>query len=309
MLQVFGDEYTEYLTKNEYEDLMVSVLGNYVGIGIYMAQTTDGNIIILFPIEGSPAEEAGLQSGDIIAKINGEDCSDMTIDKASNKIKGEEGTEVELEILRDEETIIKKVTRRKIEIKYIDSSVIDTNIGYIKLISFDQGSAEAFKEHLNALKEKNIKSLIIDLRDNGGGIVEEAISIAELFVPRGNIIMKSYDKDNKESVIKSSNVNPETMKIVVLINENSASASEIFTAAIKDNNIGKIVGKTTFGKGVMQEVIEMKSGGALKITIEEFMTPNGDKINKEGIKPDIEIDEDEYNEKDIQLEEAIKILK
>lgn len=309
MLQVFGDEYTEYLTKNEYEDLMVSVLGNYVGIGIYMAQTTDGNIIILFPIEGSPAEEAGLQSGDIIAKINGEDCSDMTIDKASNKIKGEEGTEVELEILRDEETIIKKVTRRKIEIKYIDSSVIDTNIGYIKLISFDQGSAEAFKEHLNALKEKNIKSLIIDLRDNGGGIVEEAISIAELFVPRGNIIMKSYDKDNKESVIKSSNVNPETMKIVVLINENSASASEIFTAAIKDNNIGKIVGKTTFGKGVMQEVIEMKSGGALKITIEEFMTPNGDKINKEGIKPDIEIDEDEYNEKDIQLEEAIKLLK
>lgn len=309
MLQVFGDEYTEYLTKNEYEDLIVSVLGNYVGIGIYMAQTTDGNIIILFPIEGSPAEEAGLQSGDIIAKINGEDCSDMTIDKASNKIKGEEGTEVELEILRDEETIIKKVTRRKIEIKYIDSSVIDTNIGYIKLISFDQGSAEAFKEHLNALKEKNIKSLIIDLRDNGGGIVEEAISIAELFVQRGNIIMKSYDKDNKESVIKSSNVNPETMKIVVLINENSASASEIFTAAIKDNNIGKIVGKTTFGKGVMQEVIEMKSGGALKITIEEFMTPNGDKINKEGIKPDIEIDEDEYNEKDIQLEEAIKILK
>lgn len=309
MLQVFGDEYTEYLTKNEYEDLIVSVLGNYVGIGIYMAQTTDGNIIILFPIEGSPAEEAGLQSGDIIAKINGEDCSDMTIDKASNKIKGEEGTEVELEILRDEETIIKKVTRRKIEIKYIDSSVIDTNIGYIKLISFDQGSAEAFKEHLNALKEKNIKSLIIDLRDNGGGIVEEAISIAELFIPRGNIIMKSYDKDNKESVIKSSNVNPETMKIVVLINENSASASEIFTAAIKDNNIGKIVGKTTFGKGVMQEVIEMKSGGALKITIEEFMTPNGDKINKEGIKPDIEIDEDEYNEKDIQLEEAIKLLK
>lgn len=309
MLQVFGDEYTEYLTKNEYEDLIVSVLGNYVGIGIYMAQTTDGNIIILFPIEGSPAEEAGLQSGDIIEKINGEDCSDMTIDKASNKIKGEEGTEVELEILRDEETIIKKVTRRKIEIKYIDSSVINTNIGYIKLISFDQGSAEAFKEHLNALKEKNIKSLIIDLRDNGGGIVEEAISIAELFVPRGNIIMKSYDKDNKESVIKSSNVNPETMKIVVLINENSASASEIFTAAIKDNNIGKIVGKTTFGKGVMQEVIGMKSGGALKITIEEFMTPNGDKINKEGIKPDIEIDEDEYNEKDIQLEEAIKILK
>ena len=105
MLQVFGDEYTEYLTKNEYEDLMVSVLGNYVGIGIYMAQTTDGNIIILFPIEGSPAEEAGLQPGDIIAKINGEDCSDMTIDKASNKIKGEEGTEVELEILRDEEKI------------------------------------------------------------------------------------------------------------------------------------------------------------------------------------------------------------
>ena len=304
-----GEKYTEYLTKDEYEDLLITVRGNYVGIGIYMSQTVNGEIVILMPMEGSPAEEAGLKTGDIITKINGEECTGLDLNLATAKIKGEEGTTVNLEILREKETFTLDVKRKRIEIKYIDSKVIEPGIGYIKLTSFDDGSAESFKEHLENLKKKNITSLIIDLRDNGGGIVEETIDIAECFVPREQVIMKSYNKDQKETVVKSSNSKPTKLNIVVLVNENSASATEIFAAAIKDNKVGRIVGKTTFGKGVMQEVIELSTGGALKVTIEEFKTPNGDTINKTGIKPDIEVDSGEKKDEDLQLQKAIEILK
>lgn len=304
-----GEKYTEYLTKDEYEDLLITVRGNYVGIGIYMSQTVNGEIVILMPMEGSPAEEAGLKTGDIITKINGEECTGLDLNLATAKIKGEEGTTVNLEILREKETFTLDVKRKRIEIKYIDSKVIEPGIGYIKLTSFDDGSAESFKEHLENLKKKNITSLIIDLRDNGGGIVEETIDIAECFVPREQVIMKSYNKDQKETVVKSSNSKPTKLNIAVLVNENSASATEIFAAAIKDNKVGRIVGKTTFGKGVMQEVIELSTGGALKVTIEEFKTPNGDTINKTGIKPDIEVDSGEKKDEDLQLQKAIEILK
>lgn len=304
-----GDEYTEYLTKQEYEDLLISVTGNYVGIGIYMAQSIYGEIVVLLPIEGSPAEEAGIESGDIITKIDGEDCTGLDINVATSKIKGQENTTVDIEILRNDEIINKTVERRKIEIKYFDSKILDNGIGYIELLSFDEGSTELFNEQLQNLKEQNIKSLIIDLRNNGGGIVEEAIGIAEIFVPREAIIMKSYNKKGEEKIIKSSNSKPSDLEIVVLVNENSASATEIFAGAIQDNNIGQIVGKTTYGKGVMQEVIELHTGGALKVTIEEFKTPNGNEINKGGIIPDIEIENEENSEKDFQLEKAIEILK
>lgn len=304
-----GEKYTEYLTKDEYEDLLTTVRGNYVGIGIYMSQTVNGEIVILMPMEGSPAEEAGLKTGDIITKINGEECTGLDLNVATARIKGEEGTTVNLEILREKETFEINVKRKRIEIKYIDSKIIEPGIGYIKLTSFDDGACESFKEHLENLKKQNITSLIIDLRDNGGGIVDETIGIAEIFTPRESVIMKSYDKVNKENVVKSSNSKPTKLNIVVLVNENSASATEIFAAAIKDNNIGKIVGKTTFGKGVMQEVIELTTGGALKVTIEEFKTPNGDTINKVGVVPDIEVEEGANKEEDLQLEKAIEILK
>lgn len=310
-VQGVGDEYTEYLTKDEYEDLMINVNGNYVGIGLYMAKANDGRVIILMPIEDSPAEEAGLKSGDIISKINDEECESMDLALVANKIKGEEGTTVNLEIIREEETLNFTVARRRIELKYIDSSVLEGNIGYIRLLSFDDGSSEKFKEHLENLKAKNIKSLIIDVRDNGGGLVDEAISLSEIFVPKDKVILRSYDKENKEQVEQSSNSKPETLKLIVLVNENSASAAEIFASAIKDNNVGKIVGTTTFGKGVMQELVELATGGALKITIEEFKTPNGDKINRVGIAPDVEVknDKEADDDSDAQLEKAIELLR
>ena len=308
-----GDEYTEYLTEDELEELMVSVNGNYVGIGIYMTQNEDDEIVVLLPIEGSPAEAAGLQTGDIIKKVDGIECKGLELTEVSNMVKGEEGTTVNLEIEREEYIFSVDIERRTVELKYIDSEVLEDNIGYIQMISFDEGCSSKFKEELEKLKAQNIKSLIIDLRDNGGGLVTEAIATSEIFVPLGNTILKSYDKDGNETATKSSNINTEKIKIVVLVNENSASATEIFTAAMQDNEVGTIIGTKTFGKGVMQEVQPLKIGGALKITIEEFKTPKGNKIHEVGITPDIEVDNEKDQfitsiEEDKQLQTAIEYL-
>ena len=307
-----GDEYTEYLTEDELEELMISVNGNYVGIGIYMTQNQNGDVIVLLPIEGSPAEEANLQTGDIINKVNGIECNGLELTDVSNLVKGEEGTKVNLEIIRDDTVFSVEVERKTVEIKYIDSKIIDGNIGYIEMLGFEENCTVKFKEELNKLKEKGITSLIIDLRDNGGGLVTEAISLSELFVLKGNVILKTYDKDNNETVTKSTNSNTENIKMVVLVNENSASATEIFAGAIQDNKVGTIIGTKTFGKGIMQEIQPLAIGGAIKITIEEFKTPNGNKIHEIGITPDIEVENEEdivEESQDSQLQRAIDFLK
>jgi len=306
-----GDEYTEYLTKEEYEELMVDVNGDYVGIGIYMSQDIYGNVVILLPIEGSPAEEADLRTGDIITKVNGENCADMELSVVANKVKGEEGTTVDLEILRDEEILNKTVERRTVEINPITAEVLEGGIGYIEILSFDNECSKEFEEKLDELLQKNIKSLIIDVRNNGGGIVTEAIDISELFISKGKTIMIELDKDSKEykTIAKTDKKINSDIDIIILANENSASASEIFVGALKDNEAAKIVGTKTFGKGVMQEIVPVSSGGALKLTIEEFRTPNGNVINKKGIEPDVVIEDNEETESDEQLQKAIEILK
>ena len=305
-----GDEYTEYLTLDEYDDLLISVTGDYVGIGIYMYQNNDGNIVVLSPMENSPAEEAGLEAGDIIISINGEKCTEMDLNIAASKIKGEKGSTVELEIIRNNETIKKTVERRNVEIKDSTSRVIDGNIGYIGLSTFDEGCAKNIESYLEEFKGQNINSVNIDLRNNTGGIVTEAIDFAELFVKKGDVIMRSYNKTDKETVYKSSSKKTVDMKVVLLVNEYSASATEIVTAALKDNNIATVVGTRTYGKGVMQEVLPMFNGAsALKVTVEEFKTPNGDKINKVGITPDIEVEDNLETDEDEQLQKAVEILK
>lgn len=307
-----GDEYTEYLTNDEYEELMVDVNGNYVGIGIYMTQDRYENVVVLLPIEGSPAEEAGIKTGDIITKVNGEECTGMELNIVANKVKGEEGTIVDLEILRGEETLTKTIERRKVEINHINSKILDNDIGYIEILAFNEGCSEEFETKLNELLGKNIKSLIIDVRDNGGGLVTEAISVSELFIKKDKTIMIEIDKDGKEEVVKSEKnpiVTPD-LNIIVLGNENTASASEIFIGALKDNGIiTKVVGTKTYGKGVMQEVVPLQSGGALKLTIQEFHTPNGNMINKKGIEPDVKVEENKETETDEQLNKAIELCK
>lgn len=306
-----GDEYTEYLTKNEYEELMTNVIGNYVGIGVYMSQDRDGNVVILIPIEGSPAEEVGLKTGDIITKVDGEECINMDLNIVANKVKGEEGTKVTLEILRDNKTFTVDIERRTVEINPIKAQVLENNIGYIQILSFDENCSKEFEEKLNELLQKNIKSLIIDVRDNGGGIVQEATNIADLFLDKDKTIMIEIGKDSQEEIIKTKKdvkINS-SFKVILLENENSASASEILIGALKENEIATVIGTKSFGKGVMQEIVPVSTGGALKVTIEEFRTPSGNIINKKGIDPNIEVEDDTKTEEDEQMQKAIEECK
>lgn len=305
-----GDEYSEYIPKSDYDNFMTNIDGNYVGIGIYMAVYKDSDeIVVLSPIEDSPAEAAGIVSGDVILKVDGIEYTGEQLDEASNAIKGQEGTKVKLEIKRNEEIIELEVERKKVVVNPVKSEIKDGNIGYIKLTSFDSQTSMEFKKRYEELVTKNIKSLIIDLRDNGGGIVQEALTIADYLLPKESNLLITVNKKEKE-VIEKAQIEPiVNVPVIVLVNENSASASEILTGALKDNNRAKIVGMTTFGKGVIQEVITLTDGSALKLTTEEYFTPNKNKINKVGISPDVEVQNSDETGKDLQLEKALELLK
>ena len=316
-VSALGDPYTTYYTKEEMDELMEETTGNYVGIGIYMTLDLENNAIyVVKPMEGSPAEEAGIQAGDLIIKVDGKEYSGEELDQASNAIKGEEGTTVKLEILRDGETQELEVERRKIVVSHIVEKKFD-NIGYLLIEDFDGGCAKEFEEKYKELESQGIDRLIIDLRNNGGGVVDEAVSIADMLLDKDDTILITKDKKGNEEITKSEHNPTITMPVVVLTNGYSASASEILVGALQDNERATIVGTKTYGKGVIQEVDRLNDGSGLKITIEEYYTPNKNEINKVGIEPDEEIDlSDEVKEQgtytddeDNQLQKAIEIKK
>ena len=313
-----GDPYTEYIPKDEMEDYKSDLMGNYVGVGIYMAQNTkDNTIVVLTPIKYSPAEEAGIQPGDIIKKINGVEYTGEDMTAAANNIKGEEGSTVTLEIQRGQEIKTFEIKRKKITTNPVISEKLDSNIGYLEVTSFDEDTAENFKVKYEELKSQGITSLIIDLRNNGGGLVDQALQIADYIVPKGKDLLVTVDKDKKEKIEKSEEDVLIDMPIVVLVNENSASSSEILAGALKDLNEATIVGTTTYGKGVIQQLLTLRSGAGLKVTVEEYYTPNRTKINGVGIEPNekVELPETVSNhllvqrDQDTQLNKAIEILK
>ena len=313
-----GDQYTEYIPKDEMEDYTQNLMGNYVGIGIYMSQNTkDNTIVVLTPIKYSPAEEAGILPGDIIKKINDVEYTGENMTAAANNIKGAEGTKVKLEIQRGQEIKTFEITRKKITTNPVIAEKLDNNIGYLEVTSFDENTAENFKSKYEELKSQGIDSLIIDLRNNGGGLVEEALKIADYIVPKGKELLVTVDKDGKEKVEKSKEDVLIDMPIVVLVNKNSASSSEILAGALKDLNEATIVGTTTYGKGVIQQFLTLRDGSGLKVTVEEYYTPNRTKINGVGIEPNekIELPETITNpltverKDDTQLQKAIELLK
>jgi carboxyl-terminal processing protease len=312
-----GDPYTTYYTKDEMDDLMEETTGNYVGIGIYMTlDTTNNAIYVVKPMEGSPAEEAGIKSGDLITKVDGVEYSGEELDQAANAIKGKEGEKVKLEVLRDGETIELEVERRKIVISHIVDKKFD-NIGYLLLEDFDGGVADEFEEKYKELEKQGIDRLIIDLRNNGGGVVDEAIDIADMLLDKGNTILITKDKNGNEEITKSEHDAAITIPVVVLTNEYSASASEILVGALQDNERATIVGTRTYGKGVIQEVDRLNDGSGLKITIEEYYTPNRNEINKVGIEPNEKVElsnevveKGTYtDEEDNQLQKSIEVIK
>lgn len=305
-----GDKYTVYYTPDEMEEFEIATEGNYIGIGVYMGVVaSDGTIMIIAPIPGSPAEEAGIKSGDIIIKVDGVAYSGDEMEKASNYIKGEAGTKVNLEIERDGEILNFEVERKEIDIAPVESEILEGNIGYISLLSFDEGCSDEIKEKIQEFNDKNIDKIILDLRNNGGGLVDEALSILELFVDEGDNLLITVDKYDKEEINKSKK-SPETeAKLIVLTNVGSASASEIVAGTLQDLGRATIVGEKTYGKGVIQALLPLSDGAGLKVTIEEYFTANKNKINGIGIVPDVEVEENLDTEEDEQLNKAIELLK
>ena len=307
-ISALNDKYSSYYTKEEIEELKVSLLGNYVGVGAYLQEDTTSNVIkVLLPIEGSPAKEAGIQAGDIITKVNGVEYTGKELTQASAAMKGEEGTTVELEILRNGEKKTFNITRRSIKVYHIASEVIEDDVGYMYIQTFDEGCADEFKQKYNELKQKNIKSLVIDLRNNGGGIVDEALEILDCILEKNKVMLITVDKNGNEETSKSKSNPVVDVPIVVLVNGQTASASEIMAGALKDYNKAKIVGEKTYGKGVIQELMYLTNGSALKLTTNEYYTPNRNKINEIGITPDYEVELSD--ETDTQLKKAIELLK
>lgn len=312
-----GDKYTEYIPKDEMQEYTQNLMGNYVGIGIYMAQNTEDNtIVVVSPIKYSPAEEAGILPGDIIKKIDGVEYNGDNMDAAANRIKGVEGSTVKLEIQRGQEIKTFEITRRKITTNPVLAEKLENNIGYLEVSSFDENTADNFKTKYEELKSQGITSLIIDLRNNGGGLVEEALKIADYIVPKDKELLVTVDKDGKEKVEKSKEDVLIDMPIVVLVNKNSASSTEILAGALKDLKEATIVGTTTYGKGVIQQLLSLRDGSGLKVTVEEYYTPNRTKINGVGIEPDekVELPDSVENplaverKDDTQLQKAIELL-
>lgn len=311
-----GDEYTEYIPADEMKEYTESIMGNFVGIGIYMIKNTEKNLVqVLSPIRESPAEKAGIKAGDLITKVNGVSYTADQMTEMSNTIKGEEESNVTIEVLRGEQTLTFEVTRAKVNTNPIYSEKLENNIGYLEITSFDEGVAEDFKSKYLALKEQGIKGLVIDLRDNGGGLVDEALKIVDYIVPKNQTTLITVDKDGKEEVSKSKEDRLIEEPVVVLVNSSSASASEIMAGALKDLECATIVGTKTYGKGVIQQLLTLSNGAGLKITVEEYYTPNKTKINKVGIKPDYEvlletsITREPTDANDTQLNKAKEILK
>ena len=309
-----GDEYTVYYTPEEMDEQYDTAMGNYVGIGIYMVVNyEEGTITVVEPMENSPAAEAGLQEGDLITKVEGEEVTVDNITEISDKIQGEEGTTVNLEITRGEEKIDVEVERRRIEISHINSRMIENDIAYIQVTDFDGGAAEEFRKNYEELKAQGATSLIIDLRDNGGGVVDEAIDMLEMICDKGSTLLIESDKDGNETITKSEEDPIIDVPIVVLVNGNSASASEIFAGALKDYNKATIIGTKTYGKGIIQSLMRLSDGSGLKVTTEEYCTPNRNKIHEIGIDPDITVElpeeiEELTDENDTQLQRAIEEL-
>lgn len=307
-----GDPYTVYYNKEQTDELMESVSGEYSGIGAALTQNnTTGEITITRVYEGQPADEAGMKEGDILYQVDDREITDEDINEVVTWIKGQEGTEVDLYVLRDGEEIKLTATRRKVEVQTVEYEMKAEDIGYIQVTEFDSVTYEQFKNAMETLESEGMKGLVIDLRSNPGGSLDIVLDMLRLILPEGTIV-STKDRDGNETVYSCDGKNEFNKPLVVLVNQYSASASEIFAGAVKDYGVGKIVGVTTYGKGVVQQIFSLRDGSSLKVTISEYFTPSGASINGIGVIPDVEVEyiaDEEHPEADNQLDAALEELK
>lgn len=310
-----GDPYAAYYNEEETKSLMDSSAGSYCGIGAVFSQNISTGVVTVSKVyEGFPAYESGILPEDILYRVEGEEITGQDLTNIVTKIKGEEGTEVTITMLRGEEEIDFTMKRMKVEVPTVVSKMLDGQMGYIQIEEFDSVTAQQFSEALSALQEEGMKGLIIDLRNNGGGSVDAVCSIADELLPEGLIMYTEYADGERSD--RNSDAECLELPMAVLINGNSASASEILAGALKDYGVATIVGTQSFGKGIVQSVIDLKDGTALKLTTAKYYTPNGNNIHGIGIAPDVEIDLPEELktkveltlEEDVQLQKAIEVL-
>lgn len=306
MFENLKDPYTAYYTKDEFDKLMESVNGKYAGIGVAVQASDEGYIKAISVFDESPAKKAGIEVGDYITKVDGESYSADQLEEAVSKIRGNIGEKVKITVLRKnnkdkaEEKEI-EVERADVKVDTVDSKVVEkdgNSIGYIKIKEFEDVTKEEFAKELKSLKDQNVDGIVMDLRNNPGGSLDVCLAIADTFLDEG-VIVSTVDKKGKE-IVENSDKEMDKTPMTVLINENSASASEILAGAFKDRGRAKIIGKTSFGKGIVQKLFPLEDGSGVKITISEYFTPNKTKIHKIGVKPDIEVENNNDNILDIE---------
>lgn len=319
MVAALDDPYSVYMSKREYEDFNMETEGEYGGIGIIVTPGDDNLITVVSPIEDTPGERAGIKTGDKIIRVNGIDYFAETMDEAVSNMRGEPNTEVTITVFRSgnaaSETFDITITREIIKLVSVKSTMLEGDIGYIRLTSFDIPTYNDFKSHLTQLVQNQAKGLIIDLRNNPGGLMNVSTDIADELLGKATIVY-TEDKTGRKDFIYS-DANMIDLPLVIMVNEGSASASEILAGAVKDNNRGTLVGTTTFGKGVVQRLRDLPDGSGIKLTVSEYFTPADKNIHGIGIEPDvvIELDEDaegigmDYLEQDNQLKKAIEELR
>ncbi|MDY6324820.1 MAG: S41 family peptidase [Catonella sp.] len=317
-LASLGDPYSVYYTKEEFDSFNEQTTGNYCGIGVSVNENAStGAVTVVQVFKDGAGAKAGFRSGDIIYKVDGEEVTGQDLSTVVSKIKGEEGTTVNITILRGSDTFTKTLTRATVTIDTVSSEMLDNNIGYIKVNEFDEVTATQFDEAIDDLEKQGEKGLIIDLRDNPGGRYDIVCEMLDRMLPKGKLLVYTMDKYGTKEEQKSTDSDEFTKPLAVLVNGNSASASEIFSGAVKDYGIGTLVGTTTFGKGIVQQILPLNDGSAVKLTVSKYYTPSGKNIHGTGIEPDVRVELNDdavengqyVKEKDNQLKKAVEIIK
>lgn len=306
------DPYTTYFTPKEAKDFSDQLNNSFSGIGAQLGQNSAGNLEVIAPIDGLPAQKAGLKAHDVIAAVNDESTAGMSVDTAVSKIRGPKGTQVKLQIIRDQKSQTITITRDDITLPSVKTKTLDGNIGYIQISTFANDTSDLMQKAANDFKSKNVKGIVLDLRDNPGGLLDAAVNVSSLWLPsgkqvlqekRGSTVIRSYSSTGNDTL--------NGIPTVILVNGGSASASEITAGALHDNNAATVIGVKSYGKGVVQQLINFNDGSELKVTVASWYRPNGQNINKKGISPDKEVkfsEDDAKAGKDPQLDAALQQL-
>lgn len=315
-IQALGDKYSAYYTAEEYKELMESTDGQYCGIGVYVHQDAQtGTITFQNPFENGPADKAGIQKGDVLVSVNGEDVSGKSLNDVTKQLKGTAGTVVTLQVKRGEKYLSIDVTLGEVEVPTVSYEMLADHIGYIQVTKFDKVTSEQFRSAIDDLLSKGMQGLVIDLRDNPGGLLTSVTDMLDRLIKEGTLV-STKDKNGQGETYTAKDQDSLDIPMSVLINGGSASASELFAGAIQDYGIGTLVGTTSYGKGIVQNIYGLKDGSAVKLTVSKYYTPKGRNIHGTGIEPDIKVELEKSlqekneitKEEDNQLQRAIKVV-